>query len=140
AWDSPQVNQAPRRQVAMATKKKVDRDGVYKRKDRSGYWITWTDAQGRRRRRGTDAQTLAQAANARAAEMLRVEQARTLGFAPPGEETFLEVAPRFLSHQKARLTPKAYEREQGIVEKHLSAFFAGKLSAIRRVDVQRYIT
>lgn len=124
----------------MAKEKKVDRDGVYKRKDRSGYWITWTDTQGRRRRRSTDAQTLSQAANARAAEMLRVEQARTLGFAPPGEETFREVAARFISHQKVRLTAKAYEREQGIVEKHLSAFFVGKLSTIRRVDIQRYIT
>src|SRR5262245_27893070 len=80
----------------MAKPKKTDRDGIYKRKDRPGYWITWTDAQGHRRRRSTDAQTLAQAVNARAAELLRVEQTRTLGLAPPGEETFREVAARFL--------------------------------------------
>ncbi len=56
------------------------------------------------------------------------------------EETFSEVANRFDSHQKARLTDRAYEREHSIIEKHLKPFFAGKLAAIRRVDVQRYVT
>jgi integrase len=38
------------------------------------------------------------------------------------------------------LSSKAFEREKGIVEKHLSRFFCAKVSAIRRVDIQRYIT
>lgn len=42
-----------------------------------------------------------------------------LGFAPPGEETFAAVAKRFLAYQKARLTPRAYDRERSIVELHL---------------------
>lgn len=63
-----------------------------------------------------------------------------MGFTPPGEESFAEVARRFLAHQKARLTQRAYEREKGIVESHLCPFFACKLSAARRVDVQRYLT
>ena len=116
------------------------RDGVYKRKDRGGYWISWVDAQGKRRFRKTEAQTLIQAMNARAAELVRAEQAKVLGFAPPGDEAFSQIAARFLSHQKARLTPKAFDREKGIVEKHLSPFFNTKLSSIRRVDIQRYIT
>ena len=36
-------------------------DGVYTRPDREGYWISWNDAQGRRRYRKTNAQTLTQA-------------------------------------------------------------------------------
>ena len=120
--------------------KRKDRDGVFTRKDRQGYWITWTDAQGRRRYRKTDAQTLTQARNARAAELVRVEQAKILGFAPPGEELFSKIASRFLLHQKARLTPKVFDREKGIVEKHLKPFFKGKLAAIRKMDVQRYVT
>lgn len=115
-------------------------DGVYTRKDRPGYWITWIDAQGRRRRRQTDARTLQQARSARAAELVRVEQAKVLGFAPPGEDTFADVSKRFLAHQKARLTPNAYERERGIVNEHLDKFFTGVLASIRRVDIQRYIT
>lgn len=116
-------------------------DGVYVRQDRGGeYWITWTDAQGRRRRRRTDARTLQQARAARSAEVVRVEQAKVLGFAPPGEETTADVALRFLTHQKARLTAKAYEREQGIVDGQIVPFFPGPLAAIRRVDVQRFVT
>jgi hypothetical protein len=49
-------------------------------------------------------------------ELVRVEQSKVLGFAAPGDETFTEIATRFLAHQKARLTPKAYKRETGIVK------------------------
>jgi integrase len=72
--------------------------------------------------------------------LVRVEQAKTLGFAPPGADAFSDVASRFLSHQRARLTPKAYLREQLILEKHLKPFFPVPLASIRRVDVQRYVT
>jgi integrase len=115
-------------------------DGVYKRKDRPGYWISWTGAQGRRRWRKTNAQTLSQARTARAAELIRVEQSKILGFSPPTKETFADVAKRFLAHQKPRITAKSYERETGIVNNHLAAFFIGPLATIRRVDVQRYVT
>jgi integrase len=115
-------------------------DGVYTRGDRAGYWITWTDAQGHRRRRLVHVKTLKQARAARGKELVKVEQAKCLGFAPPGEETFADVATRFLAHQKARLTPKAYERETGIVNGHLSKFFAGPLATVRRIDIQKYVT
>jgi len=117
-----------------------DSDGVYTRKDRPGYWMHWRDAQGRRRWRKLNVRTLRQARSARAAELVRVEQARCLGFAPPGQETFSDTATRFLAHQKARLTTKAYQRESGIVSNHLSQFFPGRLASIRRVDIQRYVT
>ena len=115
-------------------------DGIYTRKDRNGYWMHWTDAQGRRRWRKLKVKTLQQARTARAAQLVRVEQARTLGFAPRGEDTFPDVAKRFLAHQKARLTARAYERESGIVNEHLCGFFIGTVASIRRVDVQRYVT
>jgi len=124
----------------MARKTKEKRDGVYTRKDRPGFWITWVDAQGRRRYRKTDAQNITQAKQIRAAELVRVEQAKALGFNPPGRETFAEVAARFLKHQKGMLTPKAYERESGIVEHHLIPFFSRPIAGIRRVDVQSYVT
>jgi integrase len=124
----------------MARKNRNTRDGIYERKDRKGFWISWNDAQGRRRYRKTDAQTITQAKQIRAAELVRVEQARALGFTPPGTDTFAQVATRFLTYQKARLTPKAYERERSIVELHLKPFFACKLSAVQRNDIQRYVT
>jgi integrase len=116
------------------------RDGIYQRKDRPGYWISWMDAQGRRRYRKTDAGTLAEARAARAAELVRVEQARILGFTPPGDDTFEELATRYLAHQLVRLTAKSYEREKLIVENHLKPAFKRAVKSIRKVDVQRYVT
>src|SRR5262245_5531766 len=125
----------------MAKKTPQKRDGVYQRPDRgNSWWISWTDAQGRRRQRKTDAQNITQAKLARSAELLRVEQARILGHAPPGEDTFKEVAQRYLKYQRVRLTPKAYEREESILRLHLARFDSLKLSAIRRVDIQRFVT
>jgi integrase len=100
----------------------------------------WTDAQGRRKWRKLNVRTLRQARKVRASELVRVEQSRVLGFAPPGEDTFADVAARFLAYQKARLTSKAYEREEGILNGHLAKFFKGPVASIRRVDVQRYVT
>jgi len=121
-------------------KAKQTRDGIYQRKDRAGFWISWVNAQGRRRYRKTDATNITQAKQIRSAELLRVEQAKILGFTPPGEETFAEVAKRFLQHQKVRLTKKAYERETGIINNHLIPFFNCQIAGVRRQDVQRYVT
>src|SRR5262245_35804249 len=91
--------------VIMARKSKSKQaPGIYEREDRKGFWISWTDAQGRRRRRKTHAQNITQAKKVRAAELSRVEQAKALGFAPPGKETFAEGTKRYLNYQKARLT------------------------------------
>jgi integrase len=117
-----------------------DNDGIYKRKDRDGFWTSWTNAQGRRKWRKLKVQTLQQARKVRAAELSRVEREKALGFAPPGEDTFSDVKKRFLSYQKARLTADSYTRETGIVNNHLNKFFGGQLKSIRRVDVQAYVT
>ncbi len=118
-----------------------DRDGIYTRKDRPGWWASWIDASGKRRQRKLAAHTLQQARTLLNAEKARVEKTVTLGYAPPSVETFLAVCTRFLKHQKARLTPAAYIRESGIVAAHLKPFFGTmKLAEIRRVDVQKYIT
>jgi hypothetical protein len=124
----------------MARKLGQTRDGIYQRSDRAGLWISWTDAQGRRRFRKTDAQNITQARQIRAAELLRVEQAKVLGFSPPGADNFETVARRYLVHQKVRSSKASYLREKVSIDKHLSPFFPGKLSAIRRQDIQRYVT
>jgi Phage integrase, N-terminal SAM-like domain len=98
------------------------------------------DAQGRRRFRKTDAQNITQAKQIRAAELLRVEQARILGHAPPGKDTFGEVAERYLKYQKARLASRAYDREESIVRIHLAPFANLQAASIRKADIQRYVT
>lgn len=124
----------------MAKKSPQKRDGCYQRKDRPGWWISWTDAQGRRRCRKTDAQNITQAKQIRSAELLRVEQAKILGHQPPGKDTFGEVAEKYLKYQHARLQPKSYAREEGILRVHLTRFNSLALSSIRKVDIQRYVT
>jgi len=117
-----------------------DRDGVFVR--RGSYYISFIDAQGRRKQRKLKgAHTLTQARDLRAAERQKVERARTLGYTPPGNETFAELIPRYLNHQKARLTPKAYQRTHGVVEGHLKPRFGVlKLANLRRVEVSQYVT
>ncbi len=125
----------------MPRGKTKNRDGIYTRKDRPGFWASWIDASGKRRQRKLVAHTLQQARTLLNAEKARVEKTVTLGYAPPSAETFEAVSKRFLKHQEARLTPRAYTRESGIMEAHLKPFFStGKLADIRRVDVQKYIT
>lgn len=124
----------------MPRAKKRDRDGVFTRK--GSFYISFTDAQGRRRqKKARGAHTLQQARNKRESEISDVEYALKYGIAPPTKETFGEIITRYLQHQKARLTPRAYERTRGIVEGHLkSAFGTMQLSKIRRADIQKYIT
>ncbi len=127
----------------MPRGKVKDRDGIYQRKDRPGtWWGSWVDANGKRRQRKLQAHTLQQARSLLNAERARVEKTLTLGYAPPSVESFDAVAKRFLKHQKARLTPAAFKREDGILESHLKPFFGSgiKVAVIRKVDVQRYVT
>ena len=126
----------------MPRGKVKDRDGIYRRKDRPGtWWGSWIDASGKRRQRKLEAHTLQQARTLLSAEKARVEKALTLGYSPPSADAFAVVSTRYLKHQKARLTAAAYEREDGIMETHLKPFFGTvKLAAVRRVDVQRYMT
>jgi integrase len=125
------------------------RDGIYERSDRPGFWGSWTDAQGRRRRRQFRVHTLTQAHAALAAEKQRVEEEFKFGKPLLTEVTFNNFAAEFLDHQKRRIAPKVakgklsqgeYIRQKGIVESHLMPFFGSmKLASIRRKDVRAYI-
>ena len=119
-----------------------ERDGVYQRADRPGWWISFTNAKGQRRRRKVaGAHTMQQARAALAAELQNVERTRIFGVAPPSPEGFSRVATRYLKHQEARLSPAAYQRTRGVVEGNLKDFFGSmKTSEIRKGDVQKYIT
>ena len=98
-----------------------DRDGIAMH--RGKYRISFTDAQGRRCRKTISAQTLTQAKRIRAATVEKVEKDRVMGYTAPSEDTFGQFALVYLKHQEARLTPKAYERTKGIVQKHLTPRF-----------------
>jgi integrase len=134
----------------MARKQAHRRDGIYERKDRPGFWGSWTDASGRRRRREFDVPTLEDAKKALAAEKHKVEEAIKFGKPLLSEDSFAAFADEFLRYQERRIAPKVargklsqaeYDRQEGIVKQHLKPFFGPdvKLAAIRRKDVRAYI-
>jgi integrase len=120
--------------------KQRKRDGVYWRTDRRMYWISFVDARGNRQRK-PGAQSWEEARQLLAETLSRVKEEANL---KPGEvlaclDSFADVAERFLAYQKPRLTPRAYERERGIVA-HLKAFFTGMLADITSGAVSDYVT
>lgn len=115
-------------------------DGIFRRKDREGYFLSWVDAQGRRRKRKARGKTLGEVRAELEAEHVRVRKAIELGFTPPSKDTFADLASRYITHQTPRLSDKEFERQSLIVENHLKPFFAGRIRDIRRPDVQRYMT
>lgn len=119
---------------------KRDQDGIYTRKDRDGFWMSYIDANGRRRQKRLQATTKAEAKRMRSSILARVQKMTVLGVAEASDENFEVLAKRFLNHQQPRLSVRSWEREKGIVEHHLMPFFAGKLASIRRERVQAYVT
>ncbi len=115
-------------------------DGIYTRQDRPGYWISYKDADGRRRRKKVEAFSKSKASDIRSGFVSQEETMRAHGVRPAGPELFADIAREYLAHQKPRISAANYRREQGIVEHHLKPFFVGELKAIRRATVQRYIT
>jgi integrase len=122
--------------------KAKDRDGVFTRKDHPGdFYGSWIDASGRRRRRKLAAHTMQQARSLVAAEKARVEQLTTKGYAEPVKASFASLLPRYLKHQKPRLSQRSYERTSGIVENQLRPVFgAMPMASIRRAEIQEYVT
>ncbi len=127
--------------------KQRKRDGVYWRADRRQWWVSYVNAQGKRvREPAPDANNHEEAQAFREGKRVEArEQAKEAAKLKPGEvlpteETFAQVADRYLAHQKARVLGQgSYEREEGIVG-HLKEFFTGKLAEVTPSQVSDYVT
>jgi integrase len=137
--------------------KQRKRDGVFWRKDRKQYWVSYVNVDGNRLREPVpdvkDPQTQEiRAANHEEAQAYREEKrhesrerVKEQAKLKPGEvlptaETFAQVADRYLAYQKPRLLGRnSYQREAGIVD-DLKAFFPGKLADITSSQVSGFIT
>jgi hypothetical protein len=91
-------------------RKVQERDGVYYRKDRSAWAVSYIDASGRRKRRIVAAHTRKQAKDFLAAIQTQEERARTLGVRPASEITTEALCERYKRHQKVRIRPTTFER------------------------------
>ncbi len=92
-----------------------ERDGVYFRKDRSAWAISYIDASGERKRRIVAAHTRQQAMNVLSAVRTQEERARTLGVRPASEVTTEVLLHRYMRHQKPRIGASTFARVGGIV-------------------------
>jgi integrase len=120
--------------------KKRDRDGVHRRADRDGFFISYTDATGKRRLKKVHAANLREARKMRSGYIARVEKQKVLGVTDAEDTDFGQVTARYLKYQKPRVSEDTYERLEGIIEQHLKPALAGKIGAITRSKISDYVT
>ena len=118
--------------------KAKERDGVFQRKDRSGWWVSYVDASGKRKKEKVTAYTRTQAMTALSQIKTRIERESILGVKPASEITTADLLKRFKTHQKAHLRPTTFVRLDGILET-LKAALPALAKEITRRTVADYI-
>ena len=118
--------------------KAKERDGVYYRPDRAGWWVSYIDASGKRIRRKVTAHTRRQAMDALSLIRTKEERARDLGVRPASEITTEALLDRYKRHQKARIRPTTYERLGGILDT-LKAHLPQQAKAITKRTIAELI-
>ena len=116
-----------------------ERDGVYYRKDRGAWWVSYTDANGKRQREAVTAHTRPQAVTARAGLMLKAERDRVLGVKEASDITTADLLARYKRHQKTRVRATTFDRLDGILET-LKASLPERAKDISRKTVADYIS
>ncbi len=119
--------------------KAKERDGVYYRKDRRTWWVSYTDANGKRQREAVTAHTRPQAVAARAGLMMKSERDRVLGVKEDSDITTEGLLKRYKGHQKARLRSTTFERLGGILDT-LKEHLPPRAKEISRKTVADYIS
>jgi integrase len=114
------------------------RDGVFQRKDRSGWWVSYVEASGERKKEKVTASTRTQAMTALSQIKTRIERDRILGVKAVSEMSTAELLKRFKTYQKAHLRPTTFVRLDGILET-LKAALPTQIKEITRPTVANYI-
>jgi integrase len=118
--------------------KAKERDGVFQRKDRSGWWVSYVDASGKRKKEKVTAFTRTQAMTALSAIKTRIERDSILGVKSVSEITTADLLKRFKAYQKAHLRPTTFVRLDGILNT-LKAALPVQAKEITRRTVANYI-
>jgi integrase len=116
-----------------------ERDGVFQRKDRSGWFVSYIDASGKRHKEKVAAHTRTQALDALSRIRTREEKAEHLGVRAASEIATEDLLTRYKRHQKTRLRPTTFERLGGIIET-LKANLPEQAKEITRKTVADYIS
>ena len=118
--------------------KAKERDGVYYRKDRSGWYVSYIDASGQRVRQKVAAYTRQQAMEALRRIKTKEEVAHTLGVRPASDITTEVLFERYRRHQRARIRATTFERIGGILDA-LKSRLPAQAKAITKRTVAEYI-
>jgi integrase len=133
----------------MPKQAKDKRDGIFRRKGRTGLYAEWVDGTGRRVSRKLTATTMKEAVTELVLKKKQAEKIRNGEAMPVTEDSFAVFVRQFLKYQQRRISPEVvrdkisaqeYERQRGIVENHLLPHFGQMRPAlVRKVHVIVYI-
>ncbi len=119
--------------------KQPGRDGVFERSDRVGWFVSYVDSNGKRKKLRVQAHTRVQALNALNAIKVREERDKLLGVKTQSHISLSELLKRFKAHQKSRVRPSTLKRLDGVIAV-LTANLPTELKAITRKDVAEYVS
>ena len=85
--------------------KAKERDGVFQRKDRSGWWVSYVDASGKRKKEKVTAFTRTQAMTALAQIKTRIERESILGVKSASEITTADLLQAIQGAPESALAP-----------------------------------
>ena len=114
-----------------------ERDGVFQRKDRAGWWISYMEGD-RRRKRKVEAQTRQQALDALRRLKTKEETARALGVRAESDITTGDLFKRFKTYQKPRISKTTFARLDGILDT-LLAHLPAQAKQITRAAVNDFV-
>ncbi len=114
--------------------KASSRDGVFQRSDCKGWYASYVDSSGVRRKKRVQAHTRTQAVEALQALKTRAQTERVLGVKHVSEITTAELLQRYKRHQRARVAETTFERLESILTM-LRAALPTQLKDITRAKV-----
>ncbi|AXC09635.1 Integrase [Acidisarcina polymorpha] len=115
------------------------RDGVFQRIDRPGWWVSFVDATGARKKVKVQASTRTQALTALQGFKTKAQQERILGVKHTSDITVEALFVRYKRHQKMRIRPTTFERLDTIL-KTLVSHLPSRAKDITKRIVSEFIS
>jgi len=121
-----------------AMSKQPSRDGVFQRKDTAGWYASYVDSTGKRRKCRVQAHTRTQAASALDLIKAKVQRERVLGVRETSDMSTADLLAKFKREQKRHLAASSFERLEDIL-KTLGTYLPAKLKEITKQTVSDFL-